>query len=434
MASLRITGGLLLAALALGLGGALPAAGAGDPHQVNSYALTQVMDSSPRVVFSLGRLFYGYRDDLLLGTSWGLSKLTGQGQIEHFADLNGPGGRYHAVTSIFDTGPFIEVAVNSNGQGCRHEVFYVDESGGIKDHTSHSYEWTHADHDMADQGMGWLCPRTGRKFLGYGNPSYVADWPPAEEGQHLKGLLMEYNGPDPGVWGSWTNQLCIPGAASSAEMVGLTPRGLVVLDDGQVLVSTWGSNGGTYLALIQSKPWDGPLLPNAGSRAPQKQGYWSLASHPATGQPLRFGGDQRVYDPYVEGGDFNQFIFLVGDQRPWYSRRDDPTGFWQAGVYKGDGAGGWVEAEAMDGGFFAFTVHPVTGRPLIASGMSFGVGIYEAALTEGGGVAFYEVAWMDVRGELVLGGHAAGQSAYFVLGGAHKDPNRGGPILRLDAQ
>ena len=269
--------------------------------------------------------------------------------------------------------------------------------------------------------------------MGFGNPSYTADWPPAEDGQHLKGLLMEYDGPDAGTWGSWTNQLCIPGV-DAATMVGLTPRGVVVLDDGRLLVSTWGSNGSTYLALVESKPWDGPLYPNAGSRAPQKQGYWSLAAHPATGQPLRFGGDQRVFDPYFENGDFNQFIFLVGDQRPWYSKREDPTGFWQSKVFKGDGAGGWVEVSAMDGNFFAITVHPLTGRPLIASGMSFGVGIYEAALDDSGGVAFYEVAWMDVRGELTLTGHAAHGAAYFVLGAAYQDPNVGGPILRLDAQ
>ena len=401
-----------------------------DAVRIGAYQAAEKANDLPSELASMGRLDYGNVDQLLFGSRSQVVKYSPEGGTQHFTWIAGVSGDFNWLSSIFGNGPTVEVAVDSGGQGCRHEELWVDENGNLTNQHQYSYEWSHADHDATDQGVGYLCPRTGRKFLGYGNPYYIADYPPSDEGMHMKGLVLEYNGPTAGVWDSWTNQLAIPGHTAE-DLVGIQPKSFVVLDDGRVLLSGYGSDGGTYFPILESRPWDGALVPNADRRAPQKQGYWELAKHGGDGDPIVVGGIHYLWDPYVEGGDFNDIIFLMGDLKPWYSYRDNPTGFWQCKVFASDGAGGYTEVDSLPGQVYGWAVHPLSKKPIIAV-LEGDITFYEAVLdpADWKTVNLYPVAFMDTSGLAgPILGHTYRDGAYFATGGSRG----GGMLYKLEA-
>ena len=419
------------------LGSSCQPSGAANPSTINEYEVLEVANNLPKDMFSMGRLVTDNVDELLFGASSAVYKWSVQaGGTKLVATVRGPSGNYRSITSIFVTNNLIETTADSGGQGCRHDEIQVNGWGDFTGWNQHAYEWTHADHDMQDQGVGYRCPRTGRKLMGFGNPFYMSDYPHWEEHQHMKGMVMEYDGPHEGAWDTWTNQLFVPDSniAGPASLIGLTPRSFVVLDDGKVLVTAYGSNGGTYFPILESRTWDQATPPNADRRAPQKQGYWELAKHPDSGQFTIMGGEQRVWDPYIEGGPFNNYIFLLGDKKPWYSLRSDPTGFWQARVFKNIN-GQYQEVDEMNGAYVGAAVNPDTKRPIIASGLTNGLAFYEARIdpNDGRSIQLYEVGWVNTSGHHSVVGQTYTDGAYFAHG-RHDNQGGGGMLFAVKAK
>jgi len=396
----------------ISLGAALPA------RAVGTYELTKVADNLPRDLQSVGRLTYGNVDRLLYGewTKIWWYEDTWAGVL-HLADLRGPYNWYSGIFSVFSHGNTIYATPNSNGQGCKLEILTVDEDGNIVSTERQAFEWTHADHDSTDQGVGAKDPRNGRLILGYGNPHRESEAPDWEAGRPLAGLVMEYGQPTPDQWDCWTNQLEVDGATVQ-ENIGLMPHSFVSLEDNQLLVAAHGNDGKTYFPLIQGVPWDGPTPDGPGDRAPQRQGYWSFVKHPS-GADLSLSGLRDVWDPYSEGGEFNDIYFVFGgDVLPSYFKRSDPSTRYACRVFHSDGQGGWSEAGWTEGETQAGAVHPVSNKPIVVASLgSQGMGVYEAAWDDDGRLALYRVATVDDSGHRALLVHAYKDSVFIATGG-----------------
>ncbi len=398
------------------------------PH---SYKLEVVEadDRLPRAVTCMGRLTHGFHDKLILGFNYrewtdGENPIyqfdKNVGRPQPFNAVRGPHHGYEIIADIFTQGPKIYVVPESMGQGCKLDVLTVNEHSEIIGHHQRSFEFSHADHDEIDWGAGGICPRTGRMILGYGNTQRkITAGRPDEVGHHMKGLLMEWGRPTPGEWDSWTNQL--PGY----------PRSWVVLDNGHILVACIGQ-GWTELVEVDSRPWDRGLEPNAGRRAPRKQGYWRTLKR-------RINAWATIWDPYVEGGEFNDiyFAFSEANRKPWWAYRHNPTDLRPVIVRHQGG----VDIPDMPGNFFAGCIHPETKRPVIANGLGFLV-FYEA-FWEGGRVVMQEVRNAGQLGDPRVGaggwnlnGIAYKNAAYFCTGNYQRGRGERSPglMLRLAAR
>lgn len=366
----------LIAALLLVSGLGVTAAQA----DVNAYSAAMLSDNLSKSIGSMARLTYGNADELILGDASRILRYnTTTGANSVLVAFDGPWGNYGSTLGLYTDGAVINATPFARGQGCRLHMFTVDENGAVVSEYTDHFEWSHSDHDRSDYGYAGISYRTGRQFLGYGSLKSRSDYPPSEEGQPMKGLVMEYGNPTPGAWDSWTNQLCIP-ARSPHDTIGLLAETFVALDNGHVLVGATATDGKTYFPVIESKPWDGPTPPNADRRGPQKQGYWHLAQHPEGGN-LSVGGHRKLVDPYVNRGEFNDYIFLVsGSDQVLFSHRSTPTDFLRARIFHNEG-GNWAEQAALPGSKAAMTVHIVHRRPVLAC--------------NGDAMHFYEVGWDD---------------------------------------
>jgi hypothetical protein len=377
----------LLVAFLLAAGMGLTTAQAANVH---SFSATLLSDNLSKEIGCLARLTYGNVDELLMGEVSKIQRYnTTSREISTFADFNGPYGRFGKTLGMFTNGNMITVTPFAQGQGCRLQMFGVDENGKVIYSGTNNFEWSHSDHDRSDYGYCGISYRTGRQFLGYGSLHSRSDYPPSEEGQPMKGLVMEYGNPTPDHWDSWTNQLCIP-ASKPHDTIGLIARSFVALDNGHVLIGAASTDGRTYFPVIESRNWDGSTPPNPDRRGPQKQGYWYLAQHPDGGN-LYVPGHRKLVDPYVNKGEFNDFIFLIsGSNQVLYSFRSNPTNFLVARVFHNEG-GNWVEQGALPGGKADMSIHMPTRLPVLAcngDAMHF----YQVARDKNNLPALYRVA------------------------------------------
>lgn len=402
----------LMAAMLLVAGLGVGAAGAAE---VNSFSATLLSDNLSREIGSMARLTYGNVDELLLGeVSRILRYNTTTRGVSVLSDLRGPYGSYGKILGLITNGNVISATPFAQGQGCRLETLTVDENGRIISTGENNFEWSHSDHDRSDYGYAGISYRSGRQFLGYGSLKSRSDYPPWEEGQPMKGLVMEYGNPTVGAWDSWTNQLCIP-ASVPHNTIGLLAQSFVALDDGRVLIGAASTNGKTYFPILESRAWDGPTPDNPDRRGPQRQGYWEFAKHPDGGN-LNVGGHRKLVDPFVNNGLFNDYIFLVGDSNQvLFSHRSNPTHFLVARVFHNEG-GNWAEQAALPGNQAAMTIHMPTRLPVLAcngDAMHF----YQVAFDEHSLPALYRVATAGPGGSWSVYAQHYKDEAYFYTEG-----------------
>ncbi|MGD8560902.1 MAG: hypothetical protein PVG03_00135 [Desulfarculaceae bacterium] len=387
--------------------------------------MDHVANDVPDGLYNIARLNYGNRDQLIIATGSDLYFWDdGGGGVGYLYKVAGPYHDYRGLNGLYVKVNMIHVAPKSYGQGSKHHVLYVDENGTVTLQERFGYEFSHTDHDRSDWGSAQLCPRTGREFLGYGSLNARSEWPQDEIGHPMKGSVMEYNGPTPGQWDTWTNQLYI-GASNPHDAIGIFATSFVVLDDGRVLVTGKGNDNFTYFILLESRAWDQGLdYKPDGRRAPGKQGYWSFAQQPGGGN-LAMYGERKAWDPFVDGGNFNDVIFLFGaDGQPWFSYRNDPTNFMPVTLHKRDGSGNYYQVGSLEGAEFGYAVHPVTKSPIVASGNGSSIGFYEA-IKEGGTVHLYEIGSVGFNGSGILRGVTYKNGAFF---------GSNGNLFRVNAQ
>ncbi len=404
--------GVLMAALLLVAGLGVTSALAAD---VNSFSAALLSDNLSKEIGALARLTYGNVDELLMGEVSKIQRYnTSTREISTFASFKGPYGNFGKTLGMFTNGDMITVTPFAGGQGCRLQTYQIDANGKIITSGGNNFEWSHSDHDRSDYGYCGISYRTGRQFLGYGSLQSRSDYPPSEEGQPMKGLVMEYGNPTPGAWDSWTNQLCIP-YSKPHDTIGLIARSFVVLDNGHVMIGAASTNGRTYFPVIESKNWDGPTPPNCDRRGPQKQGYWYRAQHP-NGGDLYVDGHRTLVDPYVNNGAFNDYIFLVsGSNQVLYAHRSDPTNFLVARVFHNEG-GNWAEQGALPGSQAAMTIHMPTRLPVLAcngDAMHF----YQVARDDNNLPALYRVATAGPGGNWAVYAQHYKDEAYFYTEG-----------------
>jgi hypothetical protein len=402
----------LLAALLLVVGLGVTAAGAANVH---SFSAALLSDNLSKEIGCLARLTYGNVDELLMGEVSKIQRYnTSTREISTFANFHGPYGRFGKTLGMFTNGNMITITPFAGGQGCRLQMFGVDENGKVIYSGTNNFEWSHSDHDRSDYGYAGISYRTGRQFLGYGSLKSRSDYPPREEGQPMKGLVMEYGNPTPGEWDSWTNQLCIP-ASVPHNTIGLLAETFVVLDNGQVMIGATSTNGKTYFPILDSKPWDGPTPDNPDRRGPQRQGYWSLAQHP-NGGDLNVGGHRKLVDPFVNNGEFNDYIFLVsGSHEVLFAHRSTPTDFLRARIFHNVG-GNWAEQGQLPGSQAAMSIHMPTRLPVLAcngDAMHF----YQVARDENNLPALYRVATAGPGGSWAVYAQHFKDEVYFYTEG-----------------
>lgn len=402
----------LMAALLMVAGLGVTAAQAADVH---GYSAAMLSSNLPTSIGSMARLTYGNIDELILGADSKILKYnTSTGANSVLVGFRGPFGNYGSTLGLYTNGNVINATPFARGQGCRVHMITVDENGGVISEYGDHFEWSHSDHDRSDYGYAGISYRTGRQFLGFGSLKSRSDYPPSEEGQPMKGLVMEYGNPKGGAWDSWTNQLCIP-ARNPHDTVGLLAETFVVLDNGHVLIGATSTRGQTFFPIIESKAWDGPTPPNADRRGPQKQGYWHLAQHPEGGN-LAVDGFRKLVDPFVNRGEFNDYIFLVsGSDQVLYSHRSNPTEFLRARIFHNEG-GNWAEQGGLPGSQAAMTVHMGTRRPVLAcngDAMHF----YEVAYDDNNLPALYRVGTAGPGGTWAVHGQGFKDEAYFYTEG-----------------
>ena len=139
----------LWAALALCLVLSLPA------MAVNSYQVEKIAGDLPRGLQSVGRITHGNVDRLLFGETSSIY-MYGEGwaTVGHLADLRGPYNPYSGILSVFTDGGTIYATSYSRGQGLKVDALTMDENGVITSTKQTAFEWTLADHDLTDKGIG----------------------------------------------------------------------------------------------------------------------------------------------------------------------------------------------------------------------------------------------------------------------------------------
>jgi hypothetical protein len=289
------------------------------------------------------RLQKGAWDELVLGmitrrlegksTLWAWND--GGGSARHLTDCV---HHYEGISDLYqapDNGP-MHMVPESWGRGPLDETFYYNEQLSLVLHPLHDY--TAIVPANLDWGMGKVCPRTGRQFLGYGRGDN-------------KGVLLTYDH-------SWKR------LAETASF----PRTLVVFDDGSVLVGCWAGPVQRILAdgTVKDLHFDTPMGRN-------------------------------IPGCFIVDDTANDLVWLLGKEgRPLWAPRHDLSRFEDVKKFKPiSEVGGWREVDRLDGDFMALVVHPLTGRAIIMAGTpehDGRCGFYEV-LPGDGGMRCYEVAW-----------------------------------------